>query len=110
MNDGCDCSFGFYNYDNTHAISFTITELESQLTSAEGRCDLLEKQLDYMRKMVHTAEKDRQDAISKQSLLERQREADLPDLSAHLDKISGLERDHLKLTATQTLAEVCRTC
>ena len=28
------------------------------------------------------------------------------DIKAQLDKINGLERDHLRLTATQTLAEV----
>ncbi|KAL5010226.1 hypothetical protein ScPMuIL_012531 [Solemya velum] len=86
-------------------VSKHTQELESQLTSAEGRCNLLEKQLDYMRKMVHTAEKERQDAISQQSLLEKQREVSGPDFSTHMEKINDLEREHLKLTATQTLAQ-----
>lgn len=36
-----------------------ITELDSKLQSAEARCKVLEKQLDYMRKMVENAKKER---------------------------------------------------
>lgn len=35
------------------------TELDSKLQSAEARCKTLEKQLDYMRKMVENAKKER---------------------------------------------------
>lgn len=38
---------------------FMIPELDSKLQSAEARCKVLEKQLDYMRKMVENAKKDR---------------------------------------------------
>lgn len=38
---------------------FMITELDSKLQSAEARCKVLEKQLDYMRKMVENAKKER---------------------------------------------------
>ena len=89
-------------------VSSSISELESQLTAAETRCDLLEKQLDYMRKMVHSAEKDRQEAVSRVVVVE----PDVPepepslDFQTNLRKISELEREHIKLTANQSLAEV----
>lgn len=35
-----------------------ITELDSKLQSAETRCKVLEKQLDYMRKMVESVKKE----------------------------------------------------
>lgn len=38
---------------------FMIAELDSKLQSAEARCKVLEKQLDYMRKMVENAKKER---------------------------------------------------
>lgn len=38
---------------------FTLTELDSKLQSAEARCKILEKQLNYMRKMVENAKKER---------------------------------------------------
>ncbi|PVD29152.1 hypothetical protein C0Q70_11749 [Pomacea canaliculata] len=82
-------------------------DLELQLSSAETRCQLLEKQLDYMRKMVHNAERDRSEALQKANTLQHQHEPSplKPDYHAQLDRISELERDHLRLTATQTLAE-----
>nr|KAG5700247.1 hypothetical protein BaRGS_007620 [Batillaria attramentaria] len=81
--------------------------LESQLSSAETRCQLLEKQLDYMKKMVQNAEVERSQAEQKAEVLQRQTEPSplTPDYRAQLDRIGMLERDHLRLTATQTLAE-----
>ena len=35
------------------------TEIDSKLQSAEARCKVLEKQLDYMRKMVENAKKEK---------------------------------------------------
>ena len=35
------------------------TEIDSKLQSAEARCKVLEKQLDYMRKMVQNAKKEK---------------------------------------------------
>lgn len=80
------------------------------MSSAETRCQLLEKQLDYMRKMVHNAERDRSEALQKANTLQHQHEPSplKPDYHAQLDRISELERDHLRLTATQTLAEVIK--
>lgn len=87
-------------------LSFLFLELESQLTAAETRCDLLEKQLDYMRKMVHSAEKDRQEAVSRVTFVEPKEPEPSLDFQNNLRKISELEREHIKLTANQSLAEV----
>ncbi|XP_070191448.1 centrosomal protein of 57 kDa-like isoform X2 [Littorina saxatilis] len=90
-------------------------ELESQLSSAETRCQLLEKQLEYMRKMVQTAERDRTDAVQKAEVLQQEHNVHrnpspfTPDYHTQLDRIGELERDHLRLTATQTLAELSST-
>lgn len=41
-------------------------ELASQLAAAESRCSLLEKQLDYMRKMIQHAENEKSHLLEKQ--------------------------------------------
>ncbi|XP_013403341.1 centrosomal protein of 57 kDa isoform X1 [Lingula anatina] len=88
------------------AVSRQSQELESQLTAAESRCNLLEKQLEYMRKMVQNAEKDKEMAVHRHTMLDRRKEEDLQaGLQSQLDKIAELEREHLRLTATQSLAE-----
>uniref|UniRef100_A0A672YXI0 Cep57 centrosome localisation domain-containing protein n=1 Tax=Sphaeramia orbicularis TaxID=375764 RepID=A0A672YXI0_9TELE len=74
-------------------------ELGSKLQSAEARCKVLEKQLDYMRKMVENAKKD------KNAFMENQ-------VTQHLkkgiksEKLEKLESEYLKLSRTQTLAEM----
>ncbi|XP_069101741.1 centrosomal protein of 57 kDa-like isoform X3 [Argopecten irradians] len=86
-------------------------ELESQLTAAETRSGLLEKQLQHMRKLVENAESDKRDAVTRSTLIQerqqRQEEFQKPTITfdPQAEKISHLEREQLKLTATQTLAE-----
>ncbi|XP_066275790.1 centrosomal protein of 57 kDa-like isoform X5 [Branchiostoma lanceolatum] len=95
-------------------------EIESQLSAAEMRCNLLEKQLDYMRKMVQNAETERNRAMERQVALERERDTftrdertTIPDSSpthrrealGKADKLADLEREQQKLVAMQTLAE-----
>ena len=69
-----------------------------------------------MRKMVQTAERDRTDAVQKAEVIHQQQNANhnpspfMPDYQSQLDRIGELERDHLRLTATQTLAEVRLGC
>ncbi|XP_010294682.1 PREDICTED: centrosomal protein CEP57L1 [Phaethon lepturus] len=72
-----------------------------QLNAAQSRCSLLEKQLDYMRKMVSSAE------LEKKMGLEQQQEEDqnLLELHTKLEKLEVLEKECLKLTATQRIAE-----
>ncbi|XP_019629275.1 PREDICTED: centrosomal protein of 57 kDa-like isoform X11 [Branchiostoma belcheri] len=104
--------------EDVHAT--IIPEIESQLSAAEMRCNLLEKQLDYMRKMVQNAETERNRAMDRQVALERERDTftrdektAVPDFSpAHrqealgkADKLADLEREQQKLLAMQTLAE-----
>ncbi|XP_078618119.1 centrosomal protein of 57 kDa-like isoform X5 [Branchiostoma floridae x Branchiostoma japonicum] len=104
----------------TIPLSRHSQEIESQLGAAEQRCNLLEKQLDYMRKMVQNAETERNRAMERQVALERERDTytrdertSVPDSSpAHrrealgkADKLADLEREQQKLVAMQTLAE-----
>ena len=87
----------------------TLSELESHLQAAENRSNLLEKQLEYMRRMVHTAEADRSEAIRRSQLLEAQRSRDNQydfTESNRKEKLNDLEREHVRLTASQQLAEV----
>ncbi|XP_046585534.1 centrosomal protein of 57 kDa-like isoform X2 [Haliotis rubra] len=90
----------------TILVSRQTKELGSQLSAAETKCDVLEKQLDYMRKMVHNVERDRLDTVARNVVVEQQREEVLPrKFKIQAERISELEREHLKLTATQNLAE-----
>ncbi|KAL0967752.1 hypothetical protein UPYG_G00256430 [Umbra pygmaea] len=76
--------------------------LVTSLQSAEARCQLLEKQLDYMRKMVENAEKDKNILTEKQMSLQTQRFQNSSDGHTQLKK---LEKDCLKLSRTQSVAE-----
>ena len=77
------------------------------MDNCEKRYKLLEQQLDCMRNMVQNAEHDRSNALRRSNILEEQREMiEQEDLRNQLSKITELEREHLKLTATQTLSEV----
>lgn len=81
-------------------------DLEEDLQGAEARCNLLEKQLDYMRKMVQTAETDRDTAIQRSAMVAKQAAQQTSDeMRGQLEKLSGLERDHMKLTASHSIAE-----
>ncbi|XP_066555332.1 centrosomal protein of 57 kDa isoform X1 [Amia ocellicauda] len=80
-------------------------ELATQLVAAESRCNLLEKQLEYMRKMVRNAESERTAVLKQQVSLERERSADHLDVRAKFEKLDLLEQEYLKLTETQNLAE-----
>ncbi|XP_058881661.1 centrosomal protein cep57l1 isoform X2 [Acipenser ruthenus] len=82
------------------------TELASQLDSAEARCFLLEKQLDYMRKMVENAKHERNETLKEQALLQKKRIQDQAEVHTKLEKLEVLEQECLKLTATQTKAEM----
>uniref|UniRef100_A0A665X0F3 Centrosomal protein 57kDa-like protein 1 n=1 Tax=Echeneis naucrates TaxID=173247 RepID=A0A665X0F3_ECHNA len=69
-----------------------IRILDSKLQSAEARCKVLEKQLDYMRKMVENAKKERN------TLMENQ--------VVEQEKLEKLESECHKLSRTQALAEM----
>ncbi|XP_064617980.1 centrosomal protein of 57 kDa-like [Liolophura sinensis] len=87
-------------------VSKQTQALESQLTSAETRCKVLEKQLDHMRTMVQEAEHGRHEAIQSAACkAQDKRQASEADQRSHRDQISQLERDRVKLAATQNLAQ-----
>ena len=134
-----------------HEIFIRILELESQLENAQGRCDVLEKQLEYMRKTMQDQQQQqhnlsarsagipvssrRADTISESSprysittaqqlathaspehRSSRQQTASPPtyrnphmtivEETPALEKLNDLEREHLKLTASQNQTEV----
>ncbi|XP_051980877.1 centrosomal protein cep57l1-like isoform X2 [Xyrauchen texanus] len=76
-------------------------ELVSKLSSAEMRCSLLEKQLDYMRKMVKCAERDRITQTERQETAFKES----THIQAQLNKLEKLEKEYLKLTSTQSVTE-----
>lgn len=84
-----------------------IVEVGANLATAEAKCKLLEKQLEYMRKMVQSAEADRNQAIERSSSLAQQTAKQASQhIQNKLEKISGLEREHIQLNAAQSVSEV----
>lgn len=60
-----------------------------------------------MRKMVQTAESDRDTAIQRSAMMAKQAaQQTSDDVRGQLEKLAGLERDHMKLTAQHSIAEV----
>uniref|UniRef100_G3TDD9 Centrosomal protein of 57 kDa n=1 Tax=Loxodonta africana TaxID=9785 RepID=G3TDD9_LOXAF len=80
-------------------------ELTSQLLAAENKCNLLEKQLEYMRNMIKHAEMERTSVLEKQVSLERERQHDQTHVQTKLEKLDLLEQEYNKLTTMQALAE-----
>ena len=83
-------------------------EVYEKLDTTEQRCHLLERQLNHMQKMVHGAEHEKAHAQTRADILREKAEleADEYDVRRRLDKIADLEREHLKMTASQAIAEV----
>ncbi|XP_066442767.1 centrosomal protein of 57 kDa isoform X2 [Eleutherodactylus coqui] len=86
-------------------ISRQNRDLSRQLSAAESRCSLLEKQLEYMKKMVQNAETERSSVLAKQVSLEGDKSLEQSNLQAKLEKLDKLEQEYLKLTTMQVLAE-----
>ncbi|NXA97306.1 CE57L protein, partial [Melanocharis versteri] len=76
-----------------------------QLNAAQSRCSLLEKQLDYMRKMISSAELEKKMILEQQAQLQKEEDQNRLELHAKLEKLEMLERECLKLTAAQRIAE-----
>ncbi|KAM6290559.1 centrosomal protein of 57 kDa isoform 2-T2 [Porphyrio hochstetteri] len=91
-------------HDKTE-VSKKNQELASQLAAAESRCSLLEKQLDYMRKMIQHAENEKLHLLEKQGSLERDRLLDQSHVQSKLEKLDMLEKEYSRLTTMQSLAE-----
>ncbi|NXF48150.1 CE57L protein, partial [Oceanites oceanicus] len=80
-------------------------DVSVQLSAAQSRCSLLEKQLDYMRKMVSSAELEKKMVLEQQAQLQKEEDQNRLALHAKLEKLEMLEKECLKLTATQRIAE-----
>uniref|UniRef100_A0A8C3PQZ9 Centrosomal protein 57kDa-like protein 1 n=1 Tax=Calidris pygmaea TaxID=425635 RepID=A0A8C3PQZ9_9CHAR len=80
-------------------------DISVQLNAAQSRCSLLEKQLDYMRKMVFSAELEKKRVLEQQAQLQKEEDQNRLELHAKLEKLDMLEKECLKLTATQRIAE-----
>ncbi|NWX36779.1 CE57L protein, partial [Notiomystis cincta] len=76
-----------------------------QLNAAQSRCSLLEKQLDYMRQMVFRAQLEKKVILEQQAELQKEKDQNRLELHAKLEKLEMLEKECLKLTATQRIAE-----
>jgi len=76
----------------------------------DSRIGVLEKQLEYMRRMVHQAEVERSKAAEKVTVIEREREeqeknSTLEEMRSQSRKIEDLERECSKLCTAHLLAE-----
>ncbi|XP_025899770.1 centrosomal protein CEP57L1 isoform X3 [Nothoprocta perdicaria] len=80
-------------------------DISVQLNAAQSRCSLLEKQLDYMKQMVSSAEMERKMVLEQQTQLQKEKNQSRVELHAKLEKLDVLEKQCLKLTATQRIAE-----
>ncbi|KAM4713332.1 centrosomal protein CEP57L1 isoform 2-T2 [Anableps anableps] len=80
-------------------------ELNLKLQSAEARCRVLERQLDYMRKMVENVKKERNILMENEASLQSQQPTSFYNQN-HREKLEKLESEYLKLSRTQTLAEM----
>ncbi|NXY81067.1 CEP57 protein, partial [Alcedo cyanopectus] len=86
-------------------VSKKNQELASQLAAAESRCSLLEKQLDYMRKMIQHAENEKSDLLERQGSVERDWLLDPSHVQSKLEKLDMLEKEYSRLTMMQSVAE-----
>lgn len=114
---------------------YILLELENQLDKAQSRCEVLEKQLESMRKTMRgrpvsisdklisgyptigpfskelpESQSTEVDGIGKQCSSKRftfDCEPAIPINSPAMEKIIDLEKQHLRLTASQNITEVC---
>ncbi|XP_030742687.1 centrosomal protein CEP57L1 [Echinops telfairi] len=80
-------------------------DISIQLSSAQSRCTLLEKQLEYTKRMVLNAEREKNIILEQQAQLQKEKEQDHMKLHAKLEKLDALEKECFKLTTTQKTAE-----
>ncbi|XP_057593912.1 centrosomal protein CEP57L1 isoform X3 [Hippopotamus amphibius kiboko] len=80
-------------------------DISMQLSSAQSRCTLLEKQLEYTKRMVLNVEREKNMILEQQAQLQREKEQDHMKLQAKLEKLDVLEKECFKLTTTQKIAE-----
>ena len=88
-------------------VVILTAEVQTHLSGADQRIPLLEKQLEYMRRMVQSAESDRQTAL-RQAEARRSQEAlsQREEIQGQEEKLRRLEREHARLMADQTASQV----
>uniref|UniRef100_A0A8C8S6K9 Centrosomal protein 57kDa-like protein 1 n=1 Tax=Pelusios castaneus TaxID=367368 RepID=A0A8C8S6K9_9SAUR len=80
-------------------------DVSAQLSAAQSRCSLLEKQLDYMKKMVFNAELEKKMILEQQTQLQKEKDQNQMELHAKLEKLEALEKECFRLSTTQRTAE-----
>ncbi|KFO79104.1 Centrosomal protein cep57l1, partial [Cuculus canorus] len=80
-------------------------DVNVQLNEAQSRCSLLDKQLDYMRKMISSAELEKKMVLGQQAQLQKEEDQNQLELHVKLEKLEMLEKMCLKLGATQRIIE-----
>ncbi|XP_051853465.1 centrosomal protein CEP57L1-like [Antechinus flavipes] len=79
-------------------------DISAQLSAAQTRCSILEKQLELTKKMVFNAEQEKILALEHQQL-QWEKGQDQMKLNAKLEKLEVLEKECVRLTTTQKTAE-----
>ncbi|XP_017658504.1 centrosomal protein CEP57L1 isoform X3 [Nannospalax galili] len=80
-------------------------DISIQLSSIQSHCILLEKQLEYTKRMVLNVEREKNMILEQQAQLQREKEQDQMKLHAKLEKLDVLEKECFRLTTTQQTAE-----
>ncbi|KAM4866062.1 centrosomal protein CEP57L1 isoform 1-T3 [Thomomys bottae] len=80
-------------------------DISIQLSAAQSRCTLLEKQLEYTKRMVLNVEREKTVILEQQAQLQKEKEQDQMKLHAKLEKLDILEKECFRLTTTQKIAE-----
>lgn len=87
-------------------LSERTQELQSQLAQAESRCGVVEKQLEYMRKLVQNAEKERDAALRQREIQDSYAtQSKESELRLQQDRLNQLEKERQRLKVTQSAAE-----
>lgn len=81
--------------------------LISTLAAAESRCLKLERQLDHMKKMLHSTRTDKTNIVTqvKETTRSADQHSDNPAVLVRLEKLDHLEEEYIRLTHTQNNAE-----
>ncbi|XP_068933193.1 centrosomal protein CEP57L1 isoform X5 [Petaurus breviceps papuanus] len=79
-------------------------DISAQLSAAQTRCSILEKQLELTKKMVLNAEQEKNFSLEQQQL-QWEKSQDQMQLNAKLEKLEVLEKECVRLTTTQKTAE-----
>ncbi|KAJ3607031.1 hypothetical protein NHX12_026546 [Muraenolepis orangiensis] len=93
----------------THTVPAQKTHTvpaQNMANKRETRCQVLEKQLDQMRRMVEKAEQDKNALAEHQASLQKQKAPDSSGLQSQREKLEKLEKECVKLSQTQSQAEL----